>query len=459
MLPATPHPRADRSHLDPLPSGARQIASRLAANTGWLLGGRGFTAVASIGYLALASRALGLERFGVFSLILAYGGTIAALAQFKSWQAVIRYGALHLADGRPDRLARLVGFTATVDWLSALAGVALAAVAVPLVGPWLGWTIEQQWGAALFSAVLLVTTGATASGVLRLFNRYDLLSAAEAAGPAVRLGGAAAAWWAGGGLAAFLSVWALAAALETGAQWAAVLWLGRTRIAFGRAAFRAAAVENARVWPFMVQNSFAASLSLLGERAGTLVVGAVGGPVVAGGFRVASKLAGGIGKLADTVTRALFPELVRLAASDDRELLRRVAARTTAIACAVAVAVVAVVWAVGPALLGLVFGSAFEFARDDLLLLTVAAAIDLVGLAFEPILNAHGRSGRVLGARALGAVAYLGALAALLPLVGTLAAAVAAVAMAATIRAVLALSCLGLLRAGNGAGAEGRGAV
>ena len=447
MRPATPDHDTPGA---PLPTTLRHIASRLAANTGWLLGGRGFNAVASIGYLALASRALGLERFGVFSLILAYGGTIAALAQFKSWQAVIRYGALHLADGRPDRLARLVGFTATVDWLSALAGIVLAAVAVPLVAPLLGWTAEQQWDAALLAAVLLATTGATASGVLRLFNRYDLLSAAEAVGPTVRLIGAAAAWRAGGGLAAFLAIWGLAAALETGAQWIAVLRLRRTRITFGRTAFRAALSENPRVGPFMVQNSLAGSLGLLGERAGTLVVGAVGGPVVAGGFRVAAKLAGGVGKLADTVTRALFPELVRLAASDDRAVLRQVAWRTTTVACLIALALVGFVWMAGPALLALVFGQHLDVAQPYLLLLTIAAAVDLIGLAFEPILNAHGRSGRVLGARVFGAVAYLATLAVLLPIVGTMAAASAAVAMAVAIRATLAIACARLLGSEDG---------
>ena len=179
---------------------------------------------------------------------------------------------------------------------------------------------------------------------------------------------------------------------------------------------------------------------------GTLVVGSAGGAVVAGGFRVASKLAGGLAKPADAVTRALFPELVRLAASDDGELLRRVAVRTTVIATAVGATLVAVVWAIGPTLLRVIFGEPFVFAQTYLLLLTIAAAIDLFGLAFEPILNAHGRSGRVLGARTIGAVVYVAALAALLPMIGTVSAAVAAIAMSAAIRATLAWSSIGLLR-------------
>lgn len=418
----------------------------MRANLLWLLGSRGFTGLASIGYLAFASRALGPTGFGTFSLILAYGGSIAGLAQFRSWQAVIRYGAIHLADNRQDRLARLIGFTATLDWGSALVGVVLAAIGVKFAGPLLGWTGEQQFGAAIFAAVLLLTTGATATGILRLFNRYDLLGMSESTGPATRLIGAAIVWTAGGGLAAMLAAWAIAAMIENGAQWTAAIAIRRTRISFGRTAFSTAAAENTHVYRFMFQTSFASSLGLLGERVGTLAVGTAGGAVAAGAFRVASKLAGGLAKPADAITRVLFPELVRLVATDDRRTLRRVMVHTTWIATAIASALVALVWLAGPKLLSLLSGKAFVFAQPYLLLLTIAAAIDLWGLAFEPILNAHGRSGRVLGARTIGALVYIATLVVLMPLVGPISAAIAAISSAVAIRSGLAFSAFGLLR-------------
>ena len=445
--PAGSRPDEERTAASATPmSGSRSIFVRMGGNALWLLGSRGFTGVASIGYLAFASRALGPTGFGVFSLVLAYGGSFAALAQFRSWQAVIRYGAIHRADGRPDRLARLVGFTATLDYSSALIGVLLAWVGVAVAGALLGLAAEQQWRAALFTAVLLLTTGATPTGVLRLFNRYDLLSLSEATGPAVRLVGAAIVWAAGGGITPMLAAWALAAVLENAAQWTAALAIRRTGLSFGPAAFRAAAGENPRIWSYMIQNSFASSLGLLGERAGTLVVGGEGGAVAAGAFRVSSKLAGALAKPADAITRALFPELVQLATTGDRATLRRVALQTTAIASIVGAAMVGVVWLTGPTLLRVVFGEAFAFAQPYLLLLTVAAAIDLWGLAFEPILNAHGRSGRVLGARTIGALAYVGTLLVLLPLMGPISAAIAAIATALALRGGLALSAFGLLR-------------
>ncbi|MEG3597353.1 MAG: oligosaccharide flippase family protein, partial [Pseudomonadota bacterium] len=71
---------------------------RLLKNIGWLLTGRGLNAVLSIVYLALATRTLGLDNFGYFAIILALGQTVTGLANFQTWQFVVRWGADELAD-------------------------------------------------------------------------------------------------------------------------------------------------------------------------------------------------------------------------------------------------------------------------------------------------------------------------------------------------------------------------
>jgi len=120
--------------------GHATVFVRIGRNIGWLLGGRAFSAIVSIAYLAIAARALGPARFGAFVIVLTYGQLIANLVQFQSWKGVIRFGAIHVAQNRLDRLARLLGFTATLDWASAAVGALIAIVAVPVVGPLLHWS-------------------------------------------------------------------------------------------------------------------------------------------------------------------------------------------------------------------------------------------------------------------------------------------------------------------------------
>src|SRR5262249_45083284 len=152
----------------------------------------------SVMYLAIAARALGPAAFGAFTLVLTYGQLIANLVQFQAWKAVIRYGAMHMATNDRDRLGRLFGFTATLAWASALAGFLIAIVGVPLIAPLLHWSPGQQHSAALFGGFLLLTTGATTSGMLRLFDRFDTLAYTEATAPTVRLIGSAIVWAFGG---------------------------------------------------------------------------------------------------------------------------------------------------------------------------------------------------------------------------------------------------------------------
>jgi O-antigen/teichoic acid export membrane protein len=423
----------------------RSIFRRIGRNVGWLLGGRGFAGLASVAYLGIAARALGPEHFGTFTLILTYGQLISNLIQFQSWQAVIRFGAAHLAEKRFDKLSRLIGFIAALDWASALVGVVIAVLGVHVAGPLFHWSVEEQHRAALFSAVLLLSNGATPTGLLRLFDRFDLLTLTEAVGPLVRLVGAIFVWSAHGGIMAFLAVWALAALAQTIAAWGAVLLTHLARLSIGRSAFAGALAENPRLWRFMVQTNLSSSLSLFWFQTGTLAVGAVSGPAAAGGFRIADRLAKAGSRPVETLTRALYPEMARLVASDDRATLVKVFKRVTWIAASLALVLVAIAGVGGQLIIRLIAGANFTFAYPYLFLLAIAAAIDLSGFALEPFHNAHGRAGRVLRAKAVGAVVYVTVLAILLPTIGPAGAAIAAIATSIVIVAQLTLSAAQLL--------------
>jgi len=427
-------------------TGTRPVYRRMRLNVAWLLGGKGFGGVASLIYLAVAARALGPAQFGLFSLVLAYGQAIANLMQFQSWQAVIRYGAQHRADGEPGRLARVIGFTTTLDIGSAVLGAATAWLGVTVAGPWLGWSPVEQRDAAAFGAALLLSIGATPNGVLRLFDRFDLLTYCQAIGPSVRVVGSVMAWWLGGGVPEFLGVWAAAALIQSAVTWVVALGPRERRPVLGHAAFTQAVAENRRIWRFSWMTNLSSSLSIFGEQASTLAVGGVVGTSTAGGYRLASRLAKGLVKPVQAMARVLYPEMARLVATDDRRTLARIAGRVELVTAGLAVVVIAAFAVGGGTALTLLAGPAYASVEMLLFLLAVAAAIDLSGLGLEPVLNAHGKAGKVLAGRAAGAVINLGLLAALLPVLGAEGAAVAAIAGSLTVRVWLGLSTRQLLR-------------
>jgi len=410
------------------------VFARMGKNVAWLLGGRGFVGITSLAYLAIAARSLGPLGFGAFSLILAYGQIISALMQFQSWQGVIRYGALHLARENEPALARMLGFTAMLDIGSALLGALLAVAAVGMVGGFLDWSPVEQGHAAWFGVALLLSIGATPQGILRLFDRFDLITYCQAIAPTIRLAGSIAAWASDAGMGAFLVVWALAQISQNLALWIIAIGPAGRRPSLGITPFRQAPLENPGIWRFMLTTNFSSSLGLFGEQLGTLVVGGAAGTAAAGGFRLASRLARSIAKPIQTMARVIYPELARLVANDDRTTMRHVVIRSSLVAASLAGLIVLVAIFGGNLLIDLIAGRDYRFAHGFLVLLALASAIDLAGFAMEPLLNAHGRAGAVLAARLAGASIYSLLLALLLPMIGPIAVAVAAVGMAMIVK-------------------------
>jgi len=430
---------------------SRSTFGRIAKNVGWVAGSRGFNLTLSVVYLAFTARALGPEKFGVFALILTYAQLIANFVQFQSWKGIIRYGAMHLTSGRHDRLKRLFGFTAALDFGSAIVGALIAILCVPLVGPLLHWAPDEQFAAAAFAGVLLLTTGATPSGILRLCNRFDLAAFCEATGPLIRLAGAIIGWMMGAGPMWFLTVWATAGFTQAAAQWFTAIFINGSRVVLGRSAFKQALRENERLWKFMLQTNISNSVSMFWTQLGTLAVGAVAGPSDAGAFRLAQRLSKGIVRPVQPVTLAVYPELSRLAAEENFKEVRKIVTHATMMASALALAIVLTIAFGGREILHLVAGKRFEFAHTYLFMLAVATAIDLAGFALEPVQNAFGRSWKVLRSKLIAAAVYAFLLVVLLPTAGGRGAAIAAIICSLLIFAQLAYYTAKLLRSGPAA--------
>jgi len=418
------------------PSGGA-IFSRMGRNLAWLLGGRGFQAVASIAYLGIAARALGPAGFGEFSLVLAYGQAIANVAQLQSWQTVIRYGTLHLAAAARDRLGRMLAFTTLLDMAGALLGAAVALLGVPLVAAFLGWAEHEQARAAWFGVALLLSIGATPTGMLRLGDRFDLITYAQAVGPLVRLAGAAFVWFRGGGVDQFLVAWAAAALLQHLATWSLALLCTDLPIHWSRAGVSHSRAENPGIWHFMLTTNAAGTIGLLSEQLATLAVGGMAGATAAGGFRIAAKIARALARPIQIAARIVYPELARLHAHEDRATFDLVGSRVARLGLMLGALALLLGTFCGPLLIRLLAGEEFGFARWMLALLAIGVAIDLSGFTLEPLLVARGEAGAVLRIRLAGALLFVLLLLAGLSLLGPIGAAAATVAASLLMRVLL----------------------
>ncbi|EPR18308.1 polysaccharide biosynthesis protein [Sphingobium indicum IP26] len=404
--------------------GAQEGFARILANTGWLLGGKGVGAVLSLAYLAIVTRTLGVADFGRFALVLSATGLIQTLVNFDSWQIVVRYGQPHLASGNGDALNRVLRFCILIDLGSAVAGGLIAAFIILAFGPLMQLSAGMGWQAWIFCMVMMITIRSSPTGVLRLFDRFDTGAFAETMIPVGRMIGAALAWMLMPNVTGFLIAWGAAELLCAISYWWLALRVGGDRLGSWRAG-RAldARRENPGIVGFLTATNLQTTLSSVGQQVAVLVVGLFAGPAGAGLYRLANQLANSLTKISGLLSRSIFVELSRTHSSHGHEALGTLFRRTNRLALVAGAVIIALILAVGHPLLGLIAGKAFLPAYPLLLLLGIAACIDLVGVSYRPLLMATDRASLSLRITLVSTVLLLGMQAALLPIYGTVGAA------------------------------------
>lgn len=356
------------------------------ANMGWLLGGRGFNAVLSLLYLAIAARTLGTDGFGHFALIIALGQAVTGFSSFQTWQFIVRWGADPENPGVDIARAReATGFAVALDLLSFAGGTIAAAVLVLTAPLWLDVPAQLLWLTFWYCVISVATIRTTPTGMLRLHNEYGRATWAEAVQPVIRAVGAGLAWWLMPDVTGFILAFA---ASEIGT--ALALWAVAVRVqplSLASVSLKAIPARHKGVWRFVVSTNLSSSLAVAGKQVMILLVGTFGGAYLAGGFRIANQLGVALIALAQTISKAILPELVQ-SKSGAVEIARRMA-NIAAIAGVTAV-VTAILF--GRPGLALIAGDEFTGFYWAMIILSIAGAVELVGASLESLLISAGKA-------------------------------------------------------------------
>ncbi|MDY7096950.1 MAG: lipopolysaccharide biosynthesis protein [Pseudomonadota bacterium] len=376
---------------------------RLFSNIGWLLGGRGFNAVMSLVYLYLATHTLGLEGFGHFALIVALGQAITGFANFQTWQFIVRWGAN--GSGTPEApdqqaVSDATGFAIALDLISVVMGTIAAALVIWSAVYWLPLPTELYALTFAYCVVSLLSIRTTPTGLLRLRFKFATATAAEAVQPAIRAAGAVLAVFYMPSVTGFIIAWAASEVAVAIALWIAAGQTDRIRLSGISLTKIPARYKDA--WAFVWSTNMSGSLTIAGKQVMILLVGTFGGAALAGGFRVASQLGQALVSLAQTVSKAIFPELVH--AKDNALVMARRMANIALVAGVVAVliALFGGRWAL--AVIAEEDFSAFYWA---MVILSIAGAVELIGASLESLLVSAGRAGTAFIVRAVPTVLAL----------------------------------------------------
>ncbi len=403
--------------------------ARVIKNLGWLLAGKGFGAVLSLFYLALVTRLLGPAGFGSFTLILVTAQVASAFVSFESWQLVIRFGSQLQARKANDEIHRLAAFCLLLDISSALLGILLVTGLIVIFAQQFGWQDEMIGMAILFAVISLLSVRSSAIGILRLFDRFRDGALAAAMTPLARFAGALLAWTFSPDIRGFLIAWAAAEVITCIAYWVTVRLVTPVRFAGLRLSEILAAPKGfSQFFSFLWITNLGTTVRAIAQQVPLLVVGFFVGPAAAGLFRLAYQLKDAVARLADMLGRAVYAELSAVDSHEGGEARKTLFAQTSRISAIGSILLVIIAVFLGKPALQLIGGDAFLPAYPILLVLSLAAGIELWGVNFEPNLMAAGRPKAILWIRTAAVSVLLALMAILIPGQGGLGAAYAILA-------------------------------
>ena len=256
------------------------------------------------------------------------------------------------------------------------------------------------WVAFGYCLISLLAIRSTPTGLLRLRFAYGKATAAEATQPIVRAAGAVLALFFMPSVLGFVIAWAASEVVVAGALW--FVAAKQERIDFSQISLRNLPRDHPDAWRFVWSTNMSGSLAVGGKQVMILLVGAIGGEAFAGGFRVASQLGQALVQLAQTVSKAIYPELVH--AKDTAHDIARRMANIALVGGALAVLVAIFFGRWG---LVAIAGPEFGVVYWAMVILAIAGAIELVGASLESLLVSAGRAGTAFIVRAVPTVLAL----------------------------------------------------
>ena len=179
--------------------------------------------------------------------------------------------------------------------------------------------------------------------------------------------------------------------------------------------FRRTLREEEGLLPFLGVTNLGTSVNGLTNQAPVLLLGGFTGAAAAGLFRLAFQLSRALAKISQLISRSTYAELNHVRATGGDAALRKLLRKTDRIALFAGIALMLIIALLGKPILWLIAGSAFAGAYPILLVLGLAAAIDFIGINYEPALLAATSGVGVLKLRLAGAAVQLALLALLLP--------------------------------------------
>jgi len=396
------------------------LSRRIGRNFGRLLRGRGVAAVLEVLTVALLARSLTPADFGQVVLIQTYVQMIKGLFNFRLFESVVRYGLPAFEAKRDLPFRRLLGLTLSIDIATSAVSFVVAIVAVPLAVRLFEWDDSLVSAAMIFSITLLASGIGTPKGLLRMFDRFDVLGVQLMISPVLRLLGVIAVSLTTADIKWFIVV------LAIGTMVGNIYLIARGWMEFGRrvggSVFSGPSLKGWRddfpsLRGFLAVVYAQSNLDNLPKNVSTMLAGTLLSPAAAGMLRIARESTKILSKPGALLQQVLFPNLVRLWHQRTPNF-RFILVRAILVSGLFGLVFVFASVFGGGLILTRALGPDYAAAAPLMSLMLLSATIELVVFMLRTGGYAMGLAARILWLHLISAVLYLTAFVTLTPSLG-----------------------------------------
>jgi O-antigen/teichoic acid export membrane protein len=361
------------------PPAAPSMYRRIARNSVVLGAGTTATSLLMMVATAIAARSLGGHDFGVLVLLQSAVLMLRALTGFGTQQPVIKLGSDAQAGDDKQRLGEVVSMGLVVDALTAVATFAIAALFIELFRKSIGLADQDVSFAWILAVSLVFAAYPTSNGIFRLYDRFGLLSLVQTLSAVGLVAGYAVLYATAPTLRSFVSIWAVYFGLIGVIQLGTSLELLRRDQVPLRFRWDLFSNADGRMLLHYCWSTWGTSTAdTIRTNGDSLLVGAIVSVEAAGIYNVARQLSGILRKFNSVYMSTVFPEIARLGSRNDVDGARRLNRRMLWIGLTLAIASVGLALVFGKFVVQLLFGPRFGAAYIPVVILTAAAAAELI---------------------------------------------------------------------------------
>jgi O-antigen/teichoic acid export membrane protein len=359
--------------------------------------------------VSLLTRILGPQQYGVLALCTTYVVSIDRVISFQAWQAIVKFGKDLLTHNNKMHLRALIKLGLCLDISSAILGTVLGILISKPLTLFLGWDESIQPLLITGSCALAFTWEGTPTGVLRLFDRFDVLSYGNVVRAITSLFLVGGVLLTGQDLLGVMITYTLAKIITNLYLMFAAL---RTLRANQIHNFASAPIKDIHdyfpgLWNYVWTTNLNSMIRMLSRHIDIILLAGTVEPAKLGLYEVAKQVGQMTMSLAQPFYQSIYPELALLWAKDNRCSFIRLMKYSTIIVGSGAIVGWLLFVGGGKMFLALAFGNLFQAAYPVSIVYLFATVIALMTFTFQPAMLALGLPQRSFQAHLISTIVHM----------------------------------------------------